>query len=304
MDRAKKIFNWVLNIVCIVCAAVVLWQFVHRDRSADQRYRNTVRVGSKVELSAVSWNEAPKTVVLALSTSCQYCRASAAFYRSLVDASKRGRFRTIAVLRESSQVSNPLLPSLGIDRVSDVRQADLETIGVRATPTVLVVDHGGTVRATWTGKLTVSQERDVFAKLDVDHPPEPQRMVVIADDTGAVTVLPPELRLLLAKPDTVLLDSRDRTLFEQAHIRGALNIPLDEILSRVPHELPKGETVVVYCQHLKTCGTQKKEDATMGLCNITGVALGRAGFHKVRYIADDLSILGTQGIPVVGMTCQ
>lgn len=305
MSRGKRAFSWALNIVSIACALVVIWQFVDRVRGRNGEAMNTVSVGSRVQLPSVNWADSPRTVVLALSAYCQHCRTSAPFYRSLTDASRNGRFRTLAVLRESSKETTSLLPSLGIDGVREIRQGDLETLGIRATPTLLIVDGKGAVQSAWTGKLNPSQEKEVFSKLEVHEVPQPP-MAVTVDPAALQTVAPSELRALLRDPRTVLVDSRDRTVFEQAHIAGAVNIPLDEILSRAPHELPKEETIYVYCHYAKTCQDGKKagDKSRMSLCEITSLGLGWAAVHKVRYIPDDLSALSAQKVPVAGALCK
>lgn len=305
MSRGKSAFNWALNIVSVACALVVIWQFVDRFRSRNGEAMNTVSVGSRVQLPGVNWADSPKTVVLALSAYCQHCRTSAPFYRSLTDASSNGRFRTLAVLRESSKETTSLLPSLGIDRIREIRHGDLETLGIRATPTLLIVDGKGAVQSAWTGKLNLSQEKEVFAKLAVHDAPRPP-MAATAAPAALQTVAPSELRVLLSDPRTVLLDSRDRALFEQAHIAGAVNIPLDEILSRAPHEMPKEETIYVYCHFAKTCqdGKKTEDKSRMTLCEISSGVLGWAAFHKVRYIPDDLSALSAQKVPVAGALCK
>jgi hypothetical protein len=301
-----KIFNWALNMTGLVCATFVIWQFVDRYYLKNVRLVNRISVGSRVELPGVSWIESPQTVVLALSVYCQYCRASAPFYRSLAEAARSGQFRTLAVLREPSVESAPLLAALGVDGVQDVRYSDLETIGVRATPTLLIVDDKGFVQAALTGKLSEAEEKDVFAKLAIVAPAG-RPATAFADESGLRIVEAAELRELLNDPETLLVDSRDRVIFEQAHIAGALNIPLDEILSRAPHELPKEKTIYVYCHFSKACEDSKKagqEEPQMSLCAVTNTTFGWAAFHKLRYIPHGLSTLAAEGIPIAGTLCR
>lgn len=46
--------------------------------------------------------------------------------------------------------------------------------------------------------------------------------------------------------DMVLVDVRDRNSYETSHIRGAINIPSEELPGRVK-ELPKEKLIVLYC---------------------------------------------------------
>lgn len=300
----RKLFNWGLNAISIACAALVIWQFAHRKGSSDPGHANSVRPGSKLVLANAAWSKAPKTLVLALSAYCQYCRASAGFYRSLTETAGTGRFQIMAVLPEPIATAKAFLPALGIDRLSDVRQADLGLIGVTATPTMMIADQSGTVQALWTGKLTEEREREVYARLGVAPPAQHPAMQIASDNKETPGVSATELRVLLKKPDTVVLDSRDRSSFGRGHIDGAINIPYDEILARGPHEIAHETTLLVFCASHSACELQKKEEGTMNFCNFTGTILGWAGIHHQRYIAGDLSTLAAQGIAVVGKPCD
>jgi 3-mercaptopyruvate sulfurtransferase SseA len=46
--------------------------------------------------------------------------------------------------------------------------------------------------------------------------------------------------------DAVVVDVRSRTEYEQAHVPGALHIPLAEIETRF-NELPRGVEIITYC---------------------------------------------------------
>ena len=60
------------------------------------------------------------------------------------------------------------------------------------------------------------------------------------------TVRRDEVPALLSQ-NALLLDVRPRSEFEAGHLRGAINIPVDELGSRVP-ELPQGRKIITYCR--------------------------------------------------------
>ncbi|MBI4345575.1 MAG: rhodanese-like domain-containing protein [Elusimicrobia bacterium] len=57
-------------------------------------------------------------------------------------------------------------------------------------------------------------------------------------------------------PTLLVVDVRDRESYEREHIAGAINIPLDQLSSRL-RELPKDKTVVCYCWNI-TCAMATK----------------------------------------------
>lgn len=58
------------------------------------------------------------------------------------------------------------------------------------------------------------------------------------------------------KDSVLVLDVRDRDSYEQEHIPGAANIPLEELEERIT-EVPKQKTVVAYCWTV-TCALAPK----------------------------------------------
>jgi hypothetical protein len=116
-----------------------------------------------------------------------------------------------------------------------------------------------------------------------------------------------DLRQYLNSKDGVVVDIRQRTDFNKAHIAQSINIPLDEIEARMAHEFPIDRPVYIYCHHSLTCKANKSPNAEkpdMSLCQISGVTLGWAAFHQVRFISDSLALLAAKGIPIVGDPCD
>jgi len=303
----SKPLSWAFNAALLSIVAVVIWQFAYRDRLLDSRFGNSVQAGSKVVLPDPPWKRAPKTLVLGLSTYSEYCRANANFYRALIDQSESKPFHVLVALRESPGVSKPYLSALGVDRATEVRTVDLPSAGIGAIPTLLIVDNGGTVRRTWTGKLTSAQQEDVYASLGVPAPKiedaqVPQRQV--PEGAGLTIASGQELRELLANPDTIVVDVRERGPFQEAHIDGALDMPMDEVLSRAPHELPKDREILIYCGLQSDRQSQTRDEATNSFCTIVSQVFIWAGFHDYRFITGNLSLLAAQGVHLSGKTSK
>jgi thioredoxin-related protein len=111
----------------------------------------------------VDFTQQGKTLLIAISTNCHYCRDSESFYRQLA---KTVGLKThlIAVLpmpqsKAESYVHSSIAPSL------QVVSASLDTIGVSGTPTLLLVDSHGKVEKAWIGKLDDASQRQVQSQL-------------------------------------------------------------------------------------------------------------------------------------------
>lgn len=122
-------------------------------------------VGKSIPLENIDWKENKKTLVLYLSTTCRFCNESGSFYKRLVEKySNDKNVRLVAVLPQSVDEAKKHLTNLGVN-INDVRNARLTSIGVSATPTLLLVNESGVISGYWRGKLTEDKESEVFTKL-------------------------------------------------------------------------------------------------------------------------------------------
>lgn len=91
---------------------------------------------------------------------------------------------------------------------------------------------------------------------------------------------------LESEPEKVLvLDVRDRDAFDAEHIRGAMNVPSSEIVSRLAG-LPKDRTLVTYCW-----------DMTCALAPKAALELAQKGF-KVQFLAGGIAEWKHKGFPI------
>lgn len=122
----------------------------------------TVPTGTKISLQDVNWAAQKKTMLLVLSDTCRFCTESADFYKKLAqERAKHDDRRIIAVLPQEVGAGQAYLNKLGVS-VDEVRQSQLSDIGVRATPTLILVDDKGVVTGSWVGKLPAENEAEVL----------------------------------------------------------------------------------------------------------------------------------------------
>jgi rhodanese-related sulfurtransferase len=198
----------------------------------------------------------------------------------------------------SPDALRPYLVELGIEKAKDVHQAALRPLGLRLTPTLVILDSRGRVEAAWAGRLSGSQEREVFAALQTELPAQVGRADSSEDSVPVVKT--EELRLLLKDPHTVVVDVRERSRFHEAHLPNCLNMPIDEIAPRAPHELPDDREILLYAHDYMG---QRCSGPKTSLSKGAVAVLRHEGFMNVRIIADDLATLARAGIRVEGKPC-
>jgi hypothetical protein len=127
------------------------------------RRPNPIPPGTNVSLEGVDWSKNGRTLLLALSSKCHFCTESAPFYQRL--ARERSRARLIALVPHTVDEGKRYLEELKVD-VDEVRQVPFGSLGVRGTPTIILVGDQGSTIKSWVGKLASNTEAEVLAALN------------------------------------------------------------------------------------------------------------------------------------------
>lgn len=132
----------------------------------DDRPPKRINPGEKVPaIAGYAWDAHAQTLILALKVGCPYCEASMGFYENLHrDEHVRDAVRMIAVYSQP-RVNSTALPEPLRD-LQVFSGIDFSTLGVGATPTLLLVDNTGTVKEVWRGRLSDGYEKEVFSAIE------------------------------------------------------------------------------------------------------------------------------------------
>lgn len=153
----------ILVVAVLICAVLVKTYLLGPARP--QQQSPAPAVGSKVSVPDVEWGKNGRTLVLVLQKGCHFCAESAPFYQRLVrDTAGREGLRLVAVLPQQVEEGRQYLNDLGVP-IDDVRQVSPNDLGVRGTPTLLLVDGSGALTDSWVGKLPPDKEAEVLQRL-------------------------------------------------------------------------------------------------------------------------------------------
>jgi thioredoxin-related protein len=131
----------IIVVAIVVCVAAV--RYFRTKASGSQAAKPAITAGTKINLPSEDWATNHQTLLLALSTNCKYCSASADFYQRLANTASSNT-KLVAVLPQSPEESQEYLTGLKLT-IKDIQQASPPSLGVRATPTLILVDSTGTV---------------------------------------------------------------------------------------------------------------------------------------------------------------
>lgn len=165
---AEVVANLATIVVAVLLSVVLVRAFLLPRTPAPSRQpqmqQSSKGTSLKGMLSGVDWAKNGRTLVLALSTQCHFCTDSLPFFQQISKDPGR-HVKLLALLPQDKSDSEQFLSKGGV-RVDDVRQVTLDSVGVQGTPTLLLVDGGGTVTDAWYGKLSGDQEKEVLAALN------------------------------------------------------------------------------------------------------------------------------------------
>lgn len=166
MNKLKKRINLVANVLIVVVLLLIGFVLIkqygvtRRPTAQTQDYR--VAVGRTISLPDVDWKTNEQTLLLVLDTGCRYCTASASFYQQI--AREKRSVRLIAVFPQDAGQSKQYLSDLNVP-IDEVRQSGIEILGVKGTPTLILINNKGEVVRSWAGKLPPEEEREVLTQI-------------------------------------------------------------------------------------------------------------------------------------------
>lgn len=149
----------IIVVAIVVCIAAVRY-FRTKATGSDAPNPN-IAAGTKINLPNQDWASNRQTLLLVLSTNCKYCSASAEFYQRLIKTALPNT-KLIAVLPQTREESQQYLSGLTLT-IADIQQISPPSLGVRATPTLILVNSTGAVTNFWVGQLSPDKEEEVLS---------------------------------------------------------------------------------------------------------------------------------------------
>lgn len=164
-QRLEVLTNLAIIFAVVLLSVVLVKNYLLPRYSKDGPRDFRVPAGTKVSLPGVDWSNNNQTLLLVLQKGCHFCTESASFYQRIVrETASRGSVHLVAVLPQSYDEGRKYLADLGV-AIDEVKQAQLDSIGVYGTPTLILVNNQGVVITSWVGKLSADGEADVMRRL-------------------------------------------------------------------------------------------------------------------------------------------
>ena len=153
--------NIAIILVAIMIGALLVQKYFLSTKPPTQ---TTIPIGMKLSLPNIDWAKNGRTLILALQEGCRFCSESAPFYQRLTQEVANRQIPLVTVIPHPLASGQKYLNEIGVS-IGEIRQATLNSIGVRGTPTLLWVNDRGEVTGGWIGKLSPDKEAEVIRSL-------------------------------------------------------------------------------------------------------------------------------------------
>ena len=168
MSRLEKASH--ISIVVLCCVAVFLLierRFTASSVStAPPAVTEAALLGKELNLPGIDWAAADATLVLQISSTCHFCQESVPFYIRLLSARQAETRRTQVVVATPDELNlmQSYLEGAGliVDKIVNIQR---RASGPKGSPIVFLVNHKGTVKRAFVGKLDTSREEELLAHI-------------------------------------------------------------------------------------------------------------------------------------------
>src|SRR5580700_2236341 len=123
-------------------------------------------VGREVKLPGADWQAAPISVLLQISSTCDFCNESMPFYKQIIETqhAQATKVPVIVVSRDAVSVMRKHLENQQV-MVDQVLHSRLESLGT-VTPTIYIVDSKGLVKRVFVGEFDSSGEKELLSIIE------------------------------------------------------------------------------------------------------------------------------------------
>lgn len=185
--KTLRVSEWLINALSLVLLIYITTLVARPHFGAQEHVRVApLKTGQVVKINGVNWAQSRHTLVLALQTTCHYCAASAPFYKQLMRGRDPVVWQAVAVLPQPVDRATAYMRTEGYS-IPQVRQMNLNLIGIAGTPTLLLVNQKGRLEKRWVGQLSPTGENEVAEALGMGKVAQDQPAVLVAGMGGGLS---------------------------------------------------------------------------------------------------------------------
>lgn len=164
--RLKSYLEVATNIAVLLVALVVLGNFawIQFAKQKEPRLQGGLRKGDAFSLlPGLDYSKSSQTLLIAISSKCEYCNESIPFFRQLLEANLENQEATpiVAVFSETAgEVTRYISEQqINFDTLAGINYKSLNFPG---TPSAVLISNEGKILNFWIGKLSKDAEKEIM----------------------------------------------------------------------------------------------------------------------------------------------
>ena len=152
--------------VILLLGYVLINKFILNDKAVPKSSEANSLIGKQIDIPNINWSKNSQTLLIVLSTTCHFCTENVPFYQKLAQQfNKKEELKLMAVFPQQQSVAKDYLSNNKI-AINDIFQIVPSEIGVKGTPTILLLDNEGKVIQAWLGKIPASEEEKIIKEIN------------------------------------------------------------------------------------------------------------------------------------------
>jgi thioredoxin-related protein len=168
-EKLKSYLEITTNVAVLLVALVILGTLAWRyfTPKPEIRLQSGLQKGAVFpELPSINYNISSKTLLIALSSKCDYCSEGLPFYKELarVQQENSNSSRVIAIFSDTKDEVKQYVQGNGLD-LETVSGIDFKAVNLIATPSIILVDNAGRIIDFWIGKPSKDVEQQIIKVL-------------------------------------------------------------------------------------------------------------------------------------------
>lgn len=155
-DKQK---DFVVNVLIIAATLAIVWNIWSYFRPATGN-GNVPAKGSEFKVAEFDPAGSQINVLIFLRTGCAFCENSMPFYRRIAELSNTANVKVITFFEHSDLEASEYLKRFQLMNVG-ISWTNFDSLGIKGTPTIILLDGSGKVAKSWVGQLDDASEREI-----------------------------------------------------------------------------------------------------------------------------------------------
>ncbi len=155
----EKPKEFIINLLIILAAIGIVWN-IWSHFKPNEVNANTPLIGSEFKISGFDPAGTQVNALVFLRTGCTFCEKSMPFYRRISQLTSTGKVKVVTFFEHDDLEVSEYMERFQLVDV-EINREDFNSLGIKGTPTFVLLDQSGKVLKSSIGKLSDKGEQEI-----------------------------------------------------------------------------------------------------------------------------------------------